>query len=128
MWSAVEAEIAAIGILHGVSFAFGFDGDDGVLDIAGEFAVGDGNVGEAEAAECGAFGDNGAELVVGYHYIFGTGSDGGGFQRRWLRLPRNNHFALEFEELGFGGILEGALRAGSIRRNRKRDPDRWNGR
>ncbi len=101
---AVEAEIAAIGVLHGVSFAFGFDGD-GVLDIAGEFAVGDGNVGEAEAAECGAFGDNGAELVVGYHYIFGTGSDGGGFNEDSFVYRRNNHFALEFEELGFGGIL-----------------------
>ena len=40
-----------------------------------------------------------------HHYIFGTGSDGGGFNEDGFVYRRNNHFALEFEELGFGGIL-----------------------
>ena len=32
-------------------------------------------------------------------------SDGGGFNEDGFVYRRNNHFALEFEELGFGGIL-----------------------
>ena len=67
-----------------------------------------------------AFGDNGAELVVGYHYIFGTEAMAAVFNEDGFVYGGITTSPLEFEELGFGGILGELFRAGSIRRNRKR--------